>query len=157
MQIVNNYEQEWERANEFNQIEKGVGVFNGDIGNIYFINAQTGEVTVDFEDGRRAIYPKTEINQLVLSYAITIHKSQGSEFDVVVIPIISGASMILTRNLLYTAITRAKKMVVLVGSKFNINRMVENNYTVKRYSMLKEFLINNNQIDLLFSSDKNKI
>ncbi len=157
MQIVNNYEQEWERANEFNQIEKGVGVFNGDIGNIYFINAQTGEVTVDFEDGRRAIYPKTEINQLVLSYAITIHKSQGSEFDVVVIPIISGASMILTRNLLYTAITRAKKMVVLVGSKFNIKRMVENNYTVKRYSMLKEFLINNNQIDLLFSSDKNKI
>ena len=157
MQIVNNYEQEWERANEFNQIEKGVGVFNGDIGNIYFINAQTGEVTVDFEDGRRAVYPKTEINQLVLSYAITIHKSQGSEFDVVVIPIISGASMILTRNLLYTAITRAKKMVVLVGSKFNIKRMVENNYTVKRYSMLKEFLINNNQIDLLFSSDKNKI
>lgn len=157
MQIVNNYEQEWERANEFNQIEKGVGVFNGDIGNIYFINAQTGEVTVDFEDGRRAVYPKTEINQLVLSYAITIHKSQGSEFDVVVIPIISGASMILTRNLLYTAITRAKKMVVLVGSKYNIKRMVENNYTVKRYSMLKEFLINNNQIDLLFSSDKNKI
>ena len=153
MQIVNNYEQEWEKVNEFNQIEKGVGVFNGDIGNIYFINAQTGEVTVDFEDGRRAIYPKTEINQLVLSYAITIHKSQGSEFDVVVIPIISGASMILTRNLLYTAITRAKKMVVLVGSKYNIKRMVENNYTVKRYSMLREFLINNDNINLLFKKD----
>lgn len=153
MQIVNNYEQEWERANEFNQIEKGVGVFNGDIGNIYFINVQTGEVTVDFEDGRRAVYPKTEINQLVLSYAITIHKSQGSEFDVVVIPIISGASMILTRNLLYTAITRAKKMVVLVGSKFNIKRMVENNYTIKRYSMLKEFLVNNDNVNLLFKKD----
>ena len=152
MQTVNNYEQEWEKVNEFNNIEKGVGVFNGDIGNISLINSQTGEVTVDFEDGRRAIYPKTDINQLVLSYAITIHKSQGSEFDVVVIPIISGASMILTRNLLYTAITRAKKIVVLVGSKYNIKRMVENNYTVKRYSMLKEFLVNNDSVDLLFGN-----
>ena len=127
----------------------GVGVFNGDIGYITTINSQTGEVTVTFEDGRVAIYPRTEIYQLVLSYAITIHKSQGSEFDVVVMPVISGASMILTKNLLYTAITRAKKMVVLVGTKFNIKRMVENNYTIKRYSMLKEFLINNNTIDVL--------
>ena len=78
----------------------------------------------------------------MLSYAITIHKSQGSEFDVAVIPVVSGASVILTRNLLYTAVTRAKKMVVLVGSKQNIARMVKNNYTQKRYSMLKQFLIN---------------
>ena len=154
MQTVNNYEQEWEKVGDYNNIEKGVGVFNGDIGTITIINPQTGEVTVDFEDGRRSVYPKTEIYQLVLSYAITIHKSQGSEFDIVVIPIISGASMILTRNLLYTAITRAKKMVVLVGSKYNIKRMVDNNYTVKRYSMLKEFLINNDKVDLLLQKNK---
>lgn len=153
MQTVNNYEQEWERLDDYDRIEKGVGVFNGDIGNISKINVQTGEVTVYFEDGREAMYPKTEISQLVLSYAITIHKSQGSEFDIVVIPIISGASMILTRNLLYTAITRAKKMVVLVGSKYNIKRMVENNYTVKRFSMLKEFLINNENISLLLKKE----
>ena len=142
MQTVNNYEQEWEKVDNYGMVEKGVGVFNGDIGSIESINAQTGEMTVLFEDGRKTTYPKTEIYQLVLSYAITIHKSQGSEFDIVVLPIIAGASMILTKNLLYTAITRAKKMVVIVGTKFNIKRMVENDYIAKRYSMLKEFLVN---------------
>lgn len=146
MQIVNNYEQEWEKFDNFGHCEKGVGVFNGDIGTIININSQTGEVSVLFEDGRKTIYSKSDINQLVLSYAITIHKSQGSEFDVVVIPVISGASMILTRNLLYTAITRAKKMVVLVGTKYNIKRMVDNDYIATRYSMLKEFLINGDSL-----------
>lgn len=149
MQTVNNYEQEWKRTELNGFVENGVGVFNGDIGYITSINSQTGETAVAFEDGRVTVYPRTDIYQLVLSYAITIHKSQGSEFDVVVIPVILGASMILTKNLLYTAITRAKKMVVLVGTKFNIKRMVENNYTVKRYSMLKEFLINNDTIQTL--------
>ena len=112
---------------------------------------KTGELTVLFEDGRKAVYPRTNLAELVLSYAITIHKSQGSEFDVVVIPVISGASIILTRNLLYTAVTRAKKLVVLVGSKQNIARMVKNNYTQKRYSMLKQYLINEQQkFDALF-------
>ena len=88
----------------------------------------------------------------MLSYAITIHKSQGSEFDVVVIPVISGASMILTKNLLYTAVTRAKKMVVLVGTKQNIARMVKNNYTAVRYSMLKTFLVEEqSKLDILYS------
>ncbi|MBQ8430772.1 MAG: AAA family ATPase [Clostridia bacterium] len=140
MQTVNNYEQAWERFDDC-FLEKGQGVFNGDSGIIESISRQTGEITILFEDGRRAVYVRENIHELMLSYAITIHKSQGSEFDVAVIPVISGASMILTRNLLYTAITRAKKMVVLVGTKQNIARMVHNNYTVKRYSMLKQFLL----------------
>lgn len=141
MQTVNNYDQTWERVSPEGFIENGQGVFNGDGGVIESISQTTGEITVLFEDGRKAVYARENMFELMLSYAITIHKSQGSEFDVVVIPVISGASLILTRNLLYTAVTRAKKMVVLVGSKQNIARMVHNNYTVKRYSMLKQFLI----------------
>lgn len=153
MQTVNNYEQEWTRLTDEGFVEKNSGVFNGDIGIIEKIDTQTFEITVLFEDNRRAIYPRTSLSELVLSYAITIHKSQGSEFDVAVIPVVSGASIILTRNLLYTAVTRAKKLVVLVGSKFNIKRMVDNNYTVKRYSMLKQFLLDEQlKFDALFST-----
>ena len=141
MQTVNNYEQTWQRVSAEGILEYGQGVFNGDSGIIEDISRATGEVTVLFEDGRRAVYGRENIFELMLSYAITIHKSQGSEFDVVVMPVISGASVILTRNLLYTAVTRAKKMVVLVGTKQNIARMVHNNYTAKRYSMLKQFLL----------------
>lgn len=140
MQTVNNYEQEWRKIDDNGIMEKNSGVFNGDIGLIKEINVETGEIVVVFEDGRESVYYRSNISELVLSYAITIHKSQGSEFDVAVIPVVSGASIILTRNLLYTAVTRAKKLVVLVGSKMNIHRMVSNNYTVKRYSMLKQFL-----------------
>ena len=93
-----------------------------------------------FEDGRRCLYPRTDVGELSLAYAITIHKSQGSEFDVVVIPIIAGTSLILTRNLIYTAVTRAKKMVVLVGEKKNLKRMVSNAYTVKRFTLLTSLL-----------------
>ena len=153
MQTVNNYEQEWTRVSEEGFVEKNSGVFNGDIGIIEKIDTQTFEITVLFEDGRRSVYPRTSLSELVLSYAITIHKSQGSEFDVAVIPVVSGASIILTRNLLYTAVTRAKKLVVLVGSKFNIKRMVDNNYTVKRYSMLKQFLLDEQfKFDALFGN-----
>ncbi|MBQ0017509.1 MAG: ATP-dependent RecD-like DNA helicase [Clostridiales bacterium] len=154
MQTVNNYEQEWTRLCEDGLNESGLGVFNGDIGKIEEINLETGEITVLFEDGRKAIYPRISLSELVLSYAITIHKSQGSEFDVVVIPIVSGASMILTRNLLYTAVTRAKKLVVLVGAKFNIKRMIDNDYTVKRYSMLKQYLIDEQtKFDTLYGNN----
>ena len=125
--------------------EEGEGVFNGDIGFIEMIDFQTNEMVVMFEDGRRCIYPRTDINQLSLAYAITIHKSQGSEFDVVIIPAIAGLSLILTRNLIYTAVTRAKKMVVIVGEQKNLKRMVSNNYTVQRFTLLK---------DLIISSDK---
>ena len=141
MQTSNNYEQTWKRQiNDF-LIEEGVGVFNGDIGQIEDINLNDNEITVLFEDGRKAVYLKQDLNQLTLSYAITIHKSQGSEFDVVVMPIIAGPSIILTRNLLYTGVTRAKKMVVLVGNKVNLRRMIRNTYQAQRYSYLKTFLI----------------
>ena len=138
MQISNNYERSWKKPNG----EIGSGVFNGDIGVISEIDINTHQVTVDFEDNRRAVYLKSELNELVLSYAITIHKSQGSEFDAVIIPVLTGPPMLLTRNLLYTAVTRAKKMVVLVGTKQCIARMVHNNHTQIRFTMLHEFLTN---------------
>ena len=140
MHIANNYNLEWERKQDL-FVERGKGVFNGDIGYIYKINRQTGEITVWFEDGRECTYPRGEVSQLTLAYAITIHKSQGSEFDVVVIPVVPGPSMILTRNLIYTAVTRAKKMVVLVGDQLALRRMIKNKYTVMRWTMLKDFLI----------------
>lgn len=136
MQVSNDYERAWIKDGTI----EGSGVFNGDIGVIESIDIQTGELTVLFEDNRRATYLKTDLNELMLSYAITIHKSQGSEFDAVVIPLISGPPMLLTRNLLYTAVTRAKKLVCLVGSKAIIARMVHNNHTVVRFTMLKDFL-----------------
>ncbi len=141
MQISNNYE----RVLVKNGMETS-GVFNGDIGVIDSINMQTGEVGVLFEDGRISNYLKGDLGEIVLSYAITIHKSQGSEFDAVIIPLVGGPPMLLTRNLLYTAITRAKKMVVLVGSSAVIRRMVKNNFTQVRYTMLEEFLKENLQL-----------
>lgn len=140
MQTTNDYDLTWTKNNGI-FVEEGSGVFNGDIGYIHKINYGSGETEVWFEDGRECIYPRSQLNELSLAYAITIHKSQGSEFDVVVIPVISGPSMILTRNLIYTAVTRAKKMVVLVGNRKNLKRMVSNSYTVQRFTMLKQFLI----------------
>ena len=136
MQICNNYERVWKRGYS----EEGTGVFNGDIGEISLIDISTGEVIVEFEDGRRVTYFKSDLSELMLSYAITIHKSQGSEFDAVVLPLLSGPPMLLTRNLLYTAVTRAKKMVVIIGSKACVKRMVMNNRTQTRYTMLCDFL-----------------
>lgn len=135
MQITNNYERSWLKDGVF-----GAGVFNGDIGVIQDIDINTNEVSILFEDGRVSRYVKNDLSEITLSYAITIHKSQGSEFDVVIIPVISGPPMLLTRNLLYTAVTRAKKMVVLIGTKQCVARMVHNNYTKVRYTMLKYFL-----------------
>ena len=135
MHTVNNYKQEWIRNGE-----EGKGVFNGDIGKIIQINKFNGEVTVELEDGRVTIYPRSELSALTLSYAITVHKSQGCEFDAVVIPVATAAYMIMTRNLLYTAVTRAKKLVVLVGRRDNIQRMVNNTYTKTRNSCLNKYL-----------------
>lgn len=150
MQTTNNYNLVWKKLNGFIE-EEGEGVFNGDIGTIELIDFQTNEMVVMFEDGRRCIYPRTDVNQLSLAYAITIHKSQGSEFDVVIIPAIAGPSMILTRNLIYTAVTRAKKMVVIVGEQKNLKRMVSNNYTVQRFTLLKDLIIlSNKKIKELF-------
>ena len=140
MQTSNNYTQMWKRPRENGSWELGEAVFNGDIGFVTDINEETDSLEVTFEDGRIADYTREDAKQMMLSYAITIHKSQGSEFDVVIIPVIAGASSILTRNLLYTAVTRAKKMVVLVGTKKNLHMMINNNYTAKRYSALGIFL-----------------
>ena len=146
MQTVNNYNQEWTKptvhVSSYKEGEfSGMGVFNGDIGTVTAVDRQSGEVSVCLEDGRETIYTRADLNNLVLAYAITVHKSQGCEFDVVVIPVTSGAYMILTRNLLYTAVTRAKRMVMLVGSAENLAKMVGNNYTKKRHTMLREFLV----------------
>lgn len=135
MHTVNNYQQEWTRNHE-----QGKGIFNGDIGKIVAINADNGEITVELEDGRVTIYPRSDLSALTLSYAITVHKSQGCEFDAVVIPVVAGAYMIMTRNLLYTAVTRAKRLVVLVGKTENIQKMVANTYTKKRNSCLNKYL-----------------
>lgn len=152
MQTANNYNLEWTQEDENHLKIDGTGIFNGDIGFIQSINTQTGEIVVCFENNKLCTYPRTEINQLSLAYAITIHKSQGSEFDVVVMPIISGPSIIINRNLLYTAVTRAKQMVVLVGEKKNLKIMINNKFILKRHTMLKEFLIkSNNNAKLLFS------
>lgn len=144
MHIANNYNLTWRKQVGY-LVEEGTGVFNGDIGYIYKIDRQTGETTVWFDDGRECVYPRTEVSQLSLAYAITIHKSQGSEFDIVIIPVIAGAKMILTRNLIYTAVTRAKTMVVLVGDKVNLKRMIANNYTAVRLTMLEEFIKQNDK------------
>ena len=140
MQTVNNYDLVWTRRLEDGSIEEGKGVFNGDIGKIIKIDYQTNETCVCFDDDRFVNYMKNQLVELTTCYAMTIHKSQGSEFDVVVIPVVAGSNQIITRNLLYTAVTRAKKLVVLVGPKKNIARMIFNNYTTKRYSMLEELL-----------------
>jgi len=140
MQTANNYTQEWHRERSNGSWEIGEAVFNGDIGFVTDINEDLDSIEVTFDDGRVAEYNREDARQLTLSYAITIHKSQGSEFDVVVMPIIAGAKSIITRNLLYTAVTRAKDMVVLVGAKKNLHIMISNNYTAERYSALKIFL-----------------
>ena len=116
-------------------------MFNGDTGIIEDINESTGEITVLLDDGRTVVYPADARSELMPAYAITVHKSQGSEYVGVIMPIIGGSPMIMTRNLLYTAITRAKKFVALIGDEYYLKRMVDNNYIAKRYSGLKSFLI----------------
>lgn len=144
MQMSNNYDLEWKRKGLFAD-ESGQGVFNGDIGKILTVDPQTSEIVVEFEDGRICLYTRPDLIDLALSYAITIHKSQGSEFDTVIIPAIAGPSIILTRNLIYTAVTRAKKMVVIVGEKQYLHRMVSNKYTATRFTLLKRLLENANE------------
>lgn len=144
MQMSNNYDLEWKKHGRYAD-EVGKGVFNGDIGYIQTIDPQTSEVIVEFEDGRICLYTRPDLIDLSLSYAITIHKSQGSEFDTIIIPAIAGPSIILTRNLIYTAVTRAKKMVVIVGEKQYLKRMVSNKYTATRFTLLKSLLISANE------------
>jgi len=134
MQLQNNYQQEWSQTIG-TRVERGSGVFNGDIGVIESINTQIMQFTVRFDDDKVSIYEYGDIDQLTLAYAVTIHKSQGCEFDAVVIAL-DANYMLQTRNLLYTAVTRAKKLVVISGAKKTISRMIQNNETARRYSLL---------------------
>ena len=143
MHITNNYELVWHRDGGAG--EEGTGVFNGDLGCITEIVKGGGHITVEFEDGRVSKYTPDLYSQLMLAYAVTVHKSQGSEFDAVVMPVTSGSYVINTRNLLYTAITRAKKLVVLIGEEENIAKMVRNNYIAKRHTGLKQYLADASQ------------
>ncbi len=139
MQIKNNYQIEWEIRGAYGiPVEKGVGVFNGDMGIVKEINTYAEQMTVAFDDNKYIEYSFKELEQLELAYAITIHKSQGSEYPAVVIPLLSGPRMLMSRNLLYTAITRARKCVTLVGSEQVFQQMIDNEMEQKRYSTLKE-------------------
>lgn len=137
MQTKNNYQLEWEIRTKFGlTVDKGMGIFNGDMGIITEINDFAETMTVEFDEGRKVEYSYKLLDELELAYAITIHKSQGSEYLAVVIPLLSGPSMLMNRNLLYTAVTRARKCVTLVGNDTTFNQMIQNTSQQKRYSGL---------------------
>jgi exodeoxyribonuclease V alpha subunit len=124
MQIRNNYDKE---------------VFNGDLGIVFSIDSEDESLEVDFE-GRKVLYETADLAEIVLAYAVTVHKSQGSEFPCVIVPLHTTHYPLLQRNLIYTAVTRGKNLVILVGSKKAINIAIHNNRVVKRYTMLEERL-----------------
>lgn len=137
MQIRNNYQLEWEIRGRYGiPVDKGVGVFNGDTGILKTINEFSETAEVEFEDGRCAEYSFKQLEELELAYAVTIHKSQGSEYPAVVIPLLSGPRMLLNRNLLYTAVTRARRCVTIVGSEETFREMIKNEKQQRRYSSL---------------------
>ncbi len=141
MQTKNNYQLEWEIRTKFGlTVDKGMGIFNGDTGIIREINDFAETMTVEFDEGRMVDYSYKLLDELELAYAITIHKSQGSEYPAVVIPLLSGPAMLLNRNLLYTAVTRARRCVTLVGNDRVFEEMIKNTSQQKRYSGLCERL-----------------
>lgn len=139
MQIRNNYQVEWEICSKYGiPIDKGLGVFNGDMGIVKSINHYTELMTVEYEERRIVQYPFAQLDELELAYAVTIHKSQGSEYPAVIIPLLSGPRMLFNRNLLYTGVTRAKECVTLIGSEEQIEHMIENADEQKRFTSLDE-------------------
>lgn len=139
MQIKNNYQTRWEKRGHHGiVVEEGLGVFNGDTGRISKINLYGGYLEVCFEDGKYVQYDFKELEQLELAYALTIHKSQGSEYPAVVLPLLNGPRMLMNRNLLYTAVTRAKKCVCIVGQESAVAEMIKNENEQKRNSSLDE-------------------
>ena len=137
MQVKTNYQLEWEILGRYKiPVDKGVGVFNGDTGIMTEINEFAETATVEFEDGRQAEYSFKQLEELELAYAVTIHKSQGSEYPAVILPILSGPRMLMNRNLLYTAVTRARKCVTVVGSETTFAEMIRNEKQQQRYSSL---------------------
>ena len=138
MQIKNNYQLEWEIVGRYNiPIDKGMGVFNGDMGRVLEINETMSILLVEFDDGRRVNYPFSGLEELELSYAITIHKSQGSEYPAVILPLLGGPRMLFNRNLLYTGITRARNCVTILGSSETVRNMIDNVSENRRYTALE--------------------
>ncbi len=139
MQIRNNYQAEWEVVGKYNvPIDSGMGIFNGDMGIVKEINEYSQDLVVEFDEHRRVRYPFSELDELELSYAITIHKSQGSEYPAVILPLLGGPRMLLNRNLLYTAVTRAKSTVCILGSSQTLMTMVDNEEQLRRYTGLSD-------------------
>lgn len=139
MQIRNNYQLEWEIRSRYGlAIDKGLGVFNGDVGIIQEINDYSSTVSVLYDENRLVQYPFKGLDELELAYAITIHKSQGSEYPAVVMPLLPGPRMLMNRNLLYTAVTRARKCITIVGDENVFYQMVDNTTQQRRYSGLQE-------------------
>ena len=138
MQIKNNYQLEWEIVGRYNiPIDKGMGVFNGDMGRVLEINETMSTLLVEFDDGRRVNYPFSGLEELELSYALTIHKSQGSEYPAVILPLLGGPRMLFNRNLLYTGITRARNCVTILGSSETVRNMIDNVSENRRYTALE--------------------
>ena len=139
MQIKNNYQLEWEVVSSYGiPIDKGLGVFNGDIGMIVEINEYTHNVVVEYDEHKRVTYQFSQLDEIELAYAITIHKSQGSEYPAVVMPLLSGPRLLFNRNLLYTGVTRAKNCVTILGSSETLQEMIDNINQNRRYSGLSE-------------------
>ena len=142
MQIKNDYQLDWTVYSKYGtEIQSGSGVFNGDIGFIRNINEFAGTITVEYEEGKRVEYEPGNFDELELAYAVTIHKSQGSEYPAVILPLLSGPRMLFNRNLLYTAVTRAKKCVAIVGSSEMVQKMIDNIDETKRYSGLSDAIM----------------
>lgn len=135
MQIKNNYQLAWEVVSRYNiPIDSGMGIFNGDIGVVRSIDEYAREIVVEFDEHRRVTYPYAGLDELELAYAVTIHKSQGSEYPAVVMPLLSGPHMLFNRNLLYTGVTRAKACVTILGSRATISAMIANTSENRRYT-----------------------
>lgn len=140
MQMQNDYKVEWTKRSPGGGLTEGTGAFNGDLGTLYRIDAPSRQLMVLFDDDRLASYDFSAAESLDLAYCISIHKSQGSEFPIVLLPLCGGTPLLLTRNLLYTAVTRAKRGVCSVGRSATIRSMVNNNRSMKRYTALKHDL-----------------
>ncbi|SER39816.1 exodeoxyribonuclease V alpha subunit [Butyrivibrio fibrisolvens] len=139
MQIHNNYQAEWEIIGKYNiAIDSGTGIFNGDMGRIVSITPVSSSLVVEFDEKRRVTYSFSNLDELELAYAVTIHKSQGSEYPAIVIPLLGGPRMLMNRNLLYTAVTRARKCVMILGSSDAIRQMVENEDQLVRFTGLQD-------------------
>ena len=139
MQVRNNYQLEWEVVSRYGiPVDKGTGIFNGDMGRILEINENLSSLVVEYDEQRRVTYPFSLLEELELSYAITIHKSQGSEYPAVLLPLLGGPRMLFNRNLLYTAITRARSCVTILGSSAAVRDMIENTSENRRFTALAQ-------------------